>query len=35
MFKGYISIFTKNGVTYGVLADSTVKVISINGVKAA
>ena len=35
MFKGFVAVFTKYGVTYGVLRDNTVQVITIAGVKAA
>jgi hypothetical protein len=34
MFKGFVAIFTKHGVTYGILADSTIQIIAIGG-KAA
>lgn len=35
MFKGFIAVFTKNGVTYGLLPGNTIKVVAVNGVRVA
>lgn len=35
MFKGFVAVFTKHGVTYGVLRDNTIRIIAIGGAKAA
>ena len=35
MFKGFVSVFTRHGVTYGVSQDNTITVISMNGVRVS